>query len=171
MNIQLTSTKIINWICVLLILVMVVLLFTPYWTYTAKEKNPDTGKREDVVKEISINDYVWFPGNHKNMTKEFQKLYEEKSDFWINDLVLAPVLVLLLGTVVGVISLWYANIPLSAILALVLGGLSTHSYLTRPEFGLGNPTVHIIISAITGVVGLVGVVWFIVKQILKRKKA
>lgn len=180
MKIQLTSTRIINWISVLLILVMVVLLFTPYWTYETKEKNPETGKREDVVKEISINEYVWFPREHKDMTKEFEALYPEIPkkateeeiaqipQFWINDLVLMPVLVLLVGVVMGAISLWHPDSPFSCLLALALGALGAYGYITRPEFWLGNPMPHIIVSCITAAVGLVGFVWFFVKSALKK---
>lgn len=180
MKIQLTSTKIINWISILLILVMIVLMFTPYWTYETREKNPETGKREEVVKDISINDYVWFPKDHKDLTKEFEDLYpeppkglsKEEKEAWpkfsVNDLVTIPVLVLLLGVVVGIISLFRSHKPYSALLALLLGGFSTYSYITRPEFWLGNPVPHIIVSAITAAVGLVGVVWFFAKKFLKK---
>ena len=162
MKLKLTSTRIINWISVLLILVMVVLLFTPYWTYETKEKVD--GKRVTVEKTISINEYVWFPKEHKDMTKEFEDLYPEPPKkateeeiakmpkFWINDLVLMPALVLLVGVVVGIISLWYPDTVFSALLALALGGLGTYSYITRPEFWLGNPMPHIIVSAITAAV-------------------
>ncbi len=185
MKFELTSTRIINWICVLLILVMVALLFTPYWQYTTKEKNEE-GKRVEVTKTISISDYVWFPRDHKDMTSEFEDLYEDiygtppkgatKEEkeawpkFWINDLVLMPALVLVLGVVVGLISLWYSKVPFSAALALLLGSFSVYGYLTRPEFKLGDPTVHIAVGAATAALGLVGIVWFIIKTALKKKK-
>lgn len=180
MKIELTSTRIINWISVLMILVMIVMLFTPFWSYETKEKNPETGKRETVVKEISISEYVWFPREHKDMTKEFKALYPEIPkkateeeiakipQFWVNDLVLMPALVLLLGVVIGAISLWYPNVPFSCLLALVLGGLGVYGYITRPEFWLGNPVPHIIVSGITAAVGLGGFVWFFVKGALKK---
>lgn len=176
MKIQLTSTRIINWISFLLILVMIVLMFIPYWTYDTKEKNPETGKREEVTKVISINEYVWFPREHKDMTKEFKALYPETKNeeedkefgFWINDFVMMPALVLAVGLIVGMISLWYSDVPFSALLALFLGGLGTYSYITRPEFWLGNPVPHIVVSAITAAVGLVGVVWFFAKKFLKK---
>ncbi len=195
MKIELTGTRIINWICMLLILVMIAMLFTPYWTYTTKEKNEETGKREDVVKEISINDYVWFPKEHKNMTKEFDAIYdkinkdngvtkkEDKVEFWINDMVLMPALVLVIGLVIGMISLWYSKVPFTSLLALFLGGLGVYSYINCPEYGyicplpefveevvIGNPMLHIVISAVTAAVGLVGVVWYIVKTALNKKK-
>ena len=53
MKIQLTGTRVINWIALLMILVTIVLLFQPYWTYETKEKVD--GKRVEVTKVISIN--------------------------------------------------------------------------------------------------------------------
>lgn len=180
MKIQITSTKIVNWLCILMILVMIVMLFTPYWTYVTKEKNPDTGKREEVTKVISISDYVWFPRDHKDMTAQFEDLYpempkglskEEKEawpKYWINDLVLMPALVLVAGIAVGIVTLFYSHLPLSSLLALILGGLGTYSYLARPEFKLGDPTIHIVVSAVTAALGLAGVVWFFVRKALKK---
>lgn len=172
MKLELTSTRIINWISLLMILVMIVLLFTPYWTYTTKEKNPETGKREEVTKTISINDYVWFPYNHKDLTKGFENMYENKDDFWINDMVLMPVLVLLAGTVFGVISLWHSAVPFSSLLALFLGSLGLYGYLGCREFGGmgGSPTIHVVFAGVTAAVGLAGVVTFIVKLVLKKIK-
>lgn len=183
MKIQITSTKIINWICMLMILVMIVLLFTPYFTYETKEKNPETGKREEVTKVISINDYVWFPRDHKDMTAQFEDLYEDiygnppkgatKEEkeawpkFWINDMVTAPALTLFLGIAVGIISLFYSSKPFTSLLALILGGLSTYSYATMPEYGLGNPMPLIIVSSITAVIGLFGIVWFFIRTAKK----
>ncbi len=194
MKIELNSTRIMNWICVLLILVMVAMLFTPYWQYTTKEKNPETGKREEVTKVLSINDYVWFPREHKEMTKEFEAIYdqinkdngitnkEDKIEFWINDMVLMPALVLMLGVVLGIVSLWYSHVPFSSLLALILGGFGIYGYVACPEYGficplpefvetavVGNPLIHIIISGITAAVGLAGVVWFIIKTVQAKK--
>ncbi len=194
MKFELTGMRIINWICVLMILVMIVMLFNPYWQYTTKEKNAETGEREEVTKVISINDYVWFPRDHKQMTTEFKAIFEkinedngtenkeDEVEFWINDLVLMPVLVLVAGVAVGAISLWYSKVPFSSVLALILGGLGTYSYITRPEFGficplpefveeavVGNPLLHIIVSAATAALGIAGIVWFVVKGVLKKK--
>ena len=184
MKIQLTGTKIINWVSILMILVMIVLLFTPYFTYTTKEKNPETGKREEVTKVISINDYVWFPRDHKDLTTMFEDRYEEiygnppkgatKEEkenwpkFWINDMVTAPVLTLFLGVVVGIISLFYSSKPFSALLALILGGLSAGTYALMPEYQFGDPTVLIIVSSATAVVGLAGIVWFFISMAKKK---
>lgn len=171
MKIQLTSTKIINWVCVLMIMVMVAMLFTPYWELEETERVD--GEKVTVTNEYSINDYVWFPREQKNLTKAFEKLYEDKDDFWINDMVLMPALVLLVGVIVGIISLWYSNVPFSALLALFLGGLGVYGYGTIKEFSILNApvTLHLIIAAATAAIGLAGVVWYIVKSILNKKKA
>lgn len=186
MKIRLTSTMIINWICLLMIAVMIVLLFTPYFSYETKEKNPETGKREEVTKVISISDYVWFPRDHKDMTSQFEDLYEDiygkppkgatKEEkeawpkFWINDMVTAPALTLFLGVFVGIISLFYSSKPFTSLLAVILGGLSTYSYIAMPEYKLGDPTALIAVSAATAVLGLFGIVWFFVKKAQKVKK-
>ena len=184
MKIRLTSTMIINWICLLMIAVMIALLFTPYFTYETKVKNPDTGKREEVTKVISINDYVWSPRDHKDMTKEFDNLYEDiygkppkgatKEEkeawpkFWINDMVTAPVLTLFLGIAVGIISLFYSSKPFTSLLALILGALSAISYATLPEYSLGNPAPQIAAACAAAAVGLFGIVWFFVRMAKKK---
>ena len=82
-------------------------------------------------------------------------------------MVTAPVLTLFLGVAVGIISLFYSSKPFSALLALILGGLSAFSYATMPEYWLGNPMPHIIVSSVTAAIGLFGVVWFFVKMAKK----
>ncbi len=173
MKIQFNSTKIINVISVLMILVMAALLFMPYWQYESTERID--GEKVTVSHEISINDYVWFPKEHKGMTKVFEGLYENKKDYFINDLVTAPALVLVVGVLLGLFSLTYSKLPLSALLALILGVVNANGYMTRPEMQLGSAcNLHLTISVITAAIGAVGVVWFIVSMFLKahsKKKA
>ena len=61
-----------------------------------------------------------------------------------------------------------AVVLVAIVLALVLGGMGVYGYITRPEFWLGNPVPHIIVSGITAAVGLGGFVWFFVKVALKK---
>lgn len=174
MKIQLTGTRIINWIALLMILVTIVLLFQPNWTYETKEKVD--GKRVEVTKVISINDYVWFPKEHKDMTKVFQDMYEElygdKDYFWINDMVTMPVLFLALGVVLGILSLWHQMAPMASGLALFLGGYGAYSFLVRPEWKIGAMYMPILIMCfVTAAVGLAGVVWYTVVWTKKKKAA
>ena len=101
----------------------------------------------------------------KGATKEEKENWPK---FWINDMVTAPVLTLFLGVVVGIISLFYSSKPFSALLALILGGLSAGTYALMPEYQFGDPTVLIIVSSATAVVGLAGIVWFFISMAKKK---
>ncbi len=173
MKIKLTGTRVINWVALLMILVTVVLLFLPNWTYETKEKVD--GKRVDVTKVISINDYVWFPKEHKDMTKIIENMYEDlygdKDYFWINDMVTMPVLFLAMGIGLGLLSLWHQMVPMASGLALFLGGYGTYSFLVRPEWAIGSMYTPILVMCIvTAVVGAAGVAWYAVVR-YKEKKA
>lgn len=174
MKIQLTGTRVINWISLLVILATVVLLFQPNWTYETKEKVD--GKRVDVTKEISINEYVWFPNEHKDMTKVFENMYEElygdKDYFWINDMVTMPVLFLALGIGLGILSLWHQLTPMASALALFLGGYGANSFLVRPEWKIGAMYTPVLVMCfVTAAVGLAGVAWYTVVWAKKKMAA
>lgn len=195
MKLKAMSTPIINWICALLVVVMLVMLFTPYWTYTAKETNEATGVREDVTKVASISGYIWIPREHKNLTAEFEKIYTHINEingitdkdymvkFWVNDLSVMPVLILAGAVICILLSALYSKYPLTALLAAVLGIVTANAFFISPEYGyfillpefaehvIGNPLLYIILGIVTAVVGFAGVLWFAVNTVLKMKKA
>ena len=136
MNAKLNVTRIANLISLLLVLAMIVVTFLPCWTYETKEKID--GERVTVTKEVSISEFVWFPKEHKDLNNAFEDLYENEEDYFINDMITAPALVLALGIALGVLSLWYPHLPVGSGLALFLGALSAISYNIRPEYALGS---------------------------------
>ena len=137
---KLSVTRIANWISLLLILAMIAVTFLPCWTYQTKEKVEIDGKKQNVTvtKEVSISEYTWFLKDHKDLTKEFEDLYEDEEDFFVNDMITAPALLMVLGVALGILSLWYQALPAGTALALLLSIVTAIGYNVSPEYGLGS---------------------------------
>ena len=78
------SNKILNYVCAVLLLVLLVTQFLPFWACDCKDCNGE---------DISISEYVWFPDEHKKgLTQTLKDTYDK--DFELNDLVLTPIVIL-----------------------------------------------------------------------------
>jgi len=63
MSLVKNRVSISNYVCVILLLALVcVQLFMPFYTYVNKEETV----------EVSLGEYVWFPNEHKALTSHFQ---------------------------------------------------------------------------------------------------
>ena len=168
---KLSFTRIANWISLLLVLAMIAVTFLPCWPYETKEKID--GERVTVTKEVSISEYVWFPREHKDLTDEFEDLYEDDEDFFINDMITVPALLVVLGIALGILSLWHQALPVASALAAVLGIATSIGYNVRPEYALGSCMNTVtLVSYIAAGVGLLLLAGSIVELVLpKTKKA
>ncbi len=80
-----------NLICVVLLLALVaVQLFLPYWSY----------EKKDETVEVTLGEYVWFVKDHRTMTNDFKDVYGK--DFKV-DVVAYPHLYMILIAGFGVV--------------------------------------------------------------------
>ncbi len=119
-----SRTSVCNLISVVLMIVLLVCQFMPFWTYG---ENGETA---------SIQDYIWNPSGYSALEKYFKA--EVSADYDINSILLMPILVLVLcvaGAVLGVIRgshAWVGAFPAFCGLAGVWG------YLSKAVFQMGN---------------------------------
>jgi len=119
-----TGTKeerIMKLVCLLLMIVIFVLQFTPFWNFDGKG--------------VSINGYVWFPHDHADLETYLKSNID---GFTVNQVVLMPV-IQLVACVVGIILFMaQGSNPLVALVSLVcsIGGI--WGFLAEPAFRLGT---------------------------------
>jgi len=152
--------KIFNYVCVVLMLLLLVTQFLPFWACENCEESPNG--------TASISDYVWFPGHHKSVNKVMNGIYG--ADFNLNDLVLTPVLILVSSVLTIVFCTIKAKNPLFGIIPFIGGVSGVVGYLTTPGLQAGNNwIIHLILAALVLVCSLVVLSSFVVKLVLKKK--
>jgi len=116
------SVKLCNVVCVILMAVLLILQFTPFWELDGQQ--------------ISIGGYIWFPTSHEDLTSHFQEAIN--ADFKVDSLVLSSLIQLLLPAV-GIGLLIYNRESLCIpICAAVCGVGTAWSFLSKAAFRLGN---------------------------------
>lgn len=140
-----TRHTVLNLTCALVMLVLLVLQFMPFWTYG------------EPAQSVSIQEYIWFPGNHTGLDKVMQAtLY---SDYKIDDILLMPILTLVLGAAGIVLCIFKADNPFVSLLPTACGAVSALGYLTHSAFQTGsNWTLHLLVCIILFVLGLVSLI-------------
>lgn len=179
MKTKLSVTRIANWISLLLILAMIVMTFLPCWTYETKEKVEIDGKKQNitVTKEVSISEYVWLIKEHKDLTKTFEKAYDKAYDkeLFVNDMITAPAILVVLGVALGILSLWHQGLPLASVLATVLGLITGIGYSSWRTYAMaplvGTATLVSFIAAGVAALLLVGSIVDMVRTKTKKAKA
>ena len=152
-------------ISLLMIVAMIAMLFVPYWQTEVTEKN-DEGKKVDVVKEISISEFTWFPKDYKDLQKDYEKQFDV--DFIINDEATMPAILLVLGFALCIFSLARINSALGSLSALGLGIFSAYGYWTSNFLKTGFTwQTNLIVSIAAAAVGLIGSIVFLVFFIRK----
>ena len=132
--------KTCNILCAVLMLVLLVCQFLPFWS-----ANGDTA---------SIQGYLWFPDTHSALTQYFQA--ETGSDSVPNDIAIMPILVLAAGVLGVVMCLWRSDKTWTAIFPLICGIAGIWGYLTKPAYQMGTLWVlHLILCIVMTVVAVV----------------
>lgn len=117
-------TRICNIICAALMLALIVCQFLPFWTTTANGE------------EISIQEYTWLPHHNVELDKQFKA--DIGKDYGINDVVLMPIVVLVIGALGVIFTVMWSKKCIIMVCPLLVGALSTYEYLTNPAFQMGN---------------------------------
>ena len=118
---------------IVLMIVIAAVQFLPYW------------QLEDEA--VSINSYVWFPNDHKDVGKYIKAEVGEEVNIY--SIIPAPVVTLLFA-VLGIAALAkYPKLPLSAVCGVVVGIVGLWNYLTCPAYALGaSQTLHLVLFAV-----------------------
>jgi len=150
------SNKILNYLCAVLLLVLLVTQFLPFWACDCKDC---------AGEDISISEYVWFPDDHKKgLTKTLKDTYDK--DFELNDLVLTPIVILVAGAIGVVMCATKAHKAWVSILPIIAGGMGVIGYLSDPVLQMGNNWVlHLLAAAVVLIVGLIACVLNIIKLV------
>lgn len=136
------NTSVLSILCAALMLILLVLQFMPFWQYG------------DPATTVSIQGYIWFPGDHTGLDKALQE--SVSADYSINDVLLMPILTLVLGAAGIVMCLIKSSNPFMSLLPVACGLVGVWGYLSSPAFHLGaNWVLHLIICILILCVGLV----------------
>ena len=116
------SVTLCNVVCVMLMAVLLILQFTPFWELDGQQ--------------ISIGEYIWFPTSHENLTAHFQEAIAP--GFKIDSLVLSSLVQLLLPAVGIGLLIYNRESIFVPVCTAVCGAGTVWSYLSKAAFRLGN---------------------------------
>lgn len=140
-----------NFICAVLMLILLVLQFSPFWYHTEGS--------------TSIQGYVWFPTDNTAVDSIMKE--NVSSDFQVGDIIGMPIAVLLLGAAGVVCCIWKNTNILVTLLPIGCGLVGMFGYLGNAAFRLGaNWGLHLIVCIAMVAVGT----FAFVKEILAQKK-
>ena len=148
-------TKIFNYVCILLVLVMAVMQFMPYFEIKGGET-------------ASLAKYGWLPNHLKALTNQLKSFtgnrsLDAKYIATSSGIVLAAAVLYLIFGIKDARKEWPLLLPLAA------SGYAIFSFLAYPEFKAGASwIVHLILYAVTFVVALVPFILMIVKAVKKK---
>lgn len=115
------SVTLCNVLCVILMAVILVLQFTPFWELNGQQ--------------VSIGSYIWFPLDHEDLTVHIQETVQP--DFQVNSLVISALCQLILP-VAGAFLLLGSREGIGVpICAAVCGAATLLGFLTEPVFRMG----------------------------------
>ncbi len=161
---------IITIISLLMILAMIAVLFLPYFNTTIDVKD-ENGKRQKVDTQISINDFVWFPREYKDLQESFEDQYDIEFDDYINEEITMPAVTLVLGAVLIVFSLLKMKSVRGCVSAMCLGLYGYLAYSTSWFWCVGiNWVTNMYICLAAAIVGALGVAYFVLDYVLSKKR-
>ena len=138
----------ISFVLVALMLALLVMQFVPFWS---ESKGP-----------VSISDYIWMPGDHMELNVTLKAQFGK--DYRINQIVLAPAVLLVSAAAGIVISLLKRGKFVSYLIPIVCGVAGITAYFTYPPFKLGeNWTIHAVLSIAVLAVAVIGAVVSLLK--------
>lgn len=120
---HLTQVSLCNIVCALMMLVLLILQFTPFWQYGEEGAS------------ASIGAYVWFPTENAAVGTAIKEAVGD--DFTIESIVGVAVLLLLLSAAGIAACLIKMNSPVVSALPVACGLVGLYSFLTKPALRLG----------------------------------
>lgn len=114
--------KFFNVICAVLMLCLLILQFTPFWSYNGKT--------------ASISGYVWMPNDHSDLTSWFSA--QLGSTVEIENVINVPILLLVLGAAGVIFCLAKSRSPIAALLPAACGIVGIYGCIAKPVFRLGT---------------------------------
>ena len=142
-TIQTSHIKRYNAFCALLLAILVVLQFVPFWELNGEQ--------------VSINGYVWLPTEHAELTAHF--VAAVSPEFKVDSLVLSSLLQLVVP-VAGIVLFLYNRESIFVPCCTAAAGLGgIWSYLCKPAFRLGmNWQIHFAFAVLLLAVALLPIV-------------
>ena len=131
--------RICNYICVVLMLVILVFQFLPFWHYSTEEESFAT----------SIQTYIWFPGECRDLD-DYLAEQTGNEDIEAGQILGMPILVLVSGAVGIVLCLIKAKSAIVSLLPAICGISGIWGFLSTPAFQLGSNWVVSLVLCIAG---------------------
>ena len=115
-------TKVFNYVCAGLTLILLVLQFTPFWNYNGQS--------------ASINGYVWLKPQDTTILSWFTSQLGTSVN--VNSVVISSVLILLLGAAGVILCVMKSHISLIALLPASASLCGIYAFALKPVFRLGS---------------------------------
>ena len=145
-----SKTKVFNYVCAGLTLILLVLQFTPFWNYNGQT--------------ASINGYVWLNPQDTEIAGWFTSQLGATVN--VNSVVITSVLVLLLGAAGVVLCIMKSDIGLMALLPAAAGLSGIYAFALKPVFRLGSTWIIQLVLCIA----ILAVAIFTVVNSLKKEQ-
>lgn len=140
-----SRTKIVHYVCAALLLVLLVMQFTPFWHI------PESGEA------VSIGGYIWFPTEHTDLTSYLQETISE--DFLVNNVLIPCILMLVLSAFGIVLCVIKAGDLLPSLFPAACGLSGIIGFLAKPALRLGSGWVWMLLISIVLLAGGVYAIW------------
>ena len=114
-------TMICNLICTVLMVILLVLQFMPFWSYGDQSN--------------SIQGYIWFPTECDELEDYFVE--NVGSDYSVNDVVVMPITTLFATVGTVVLFVFFKERIFTAIVPAICGVVGIYGYLSKPIYQLG----------------------------------
>lgn len=145
------KSRVLSYVCAAILLVAVVMLFTPYWTYSVEAK-------DGTVSEVStsINTYVWRPDECKDFEKWVKAETGDKPE--INNEFGMPVLMLAAAVIGIALCIIKPGAPLVGLLPIIYGIAAIVGFTGSALLQMAGWQIYLVIGVVAIVAGLVKIV-------------
>ena len=147
---DMSKTKVFNYVCAGLTLILLVLQFTPFWNYNGQT--------------ASINGFVWLNPQGPEINSWFASQLGAAVN--VNSVVITSVLVLLLGAAGVVLCIMKSDIGLMALLPAAASLSGIYAFALKPVFRLGSTWIIQLVLCIA----ILAVAIFTVVNSLKKEQ-